>query len=74
MSKNRCENCGSTKFGLVRQRWFRFQFCSKACKADFLVARKHHIVPTIYWLRGIPRAGHDVRAQPTFAADLREHS
>jgi hypothetical protein len=69
MSKNRCENCGSTKFGLVRQRWFRFQFCSTVCKADFLVDRKRHIKQTILWLRGTPQAGHGARGQPTFAAD-----
>jgi hypothetical protein len=64
MSKNRCENCGTTKFGLVRQRWFRFQFCSKVCKTDFLATRKRHIKQTIRWFRGIPQAGHEVHGQP----------
>ena len=70
MHKISRENCGSTKFGLVRQRWFRFQFCSKACKTDFLASRKRELERTIRWLRNIREARHEVPAQSNFARDI----
>jgi endogenous inhibitor of DNA gyrase (YacG/DUF329 family) len=30
-----CAQCGG-KFGLIRQRWHGYQFCSKKCRATFL--------------------------------------
>jgi len=46
-----CENCGTTKFGLVRQRWLSYLFCSTACKAAFLAKRQRQIQHTKHWLR-----------------------
>ena len=34
--KRRCANCGTTKFGLVRHRWYRHQFCRRKCQEQFL--------------------------------------
>jgi hypothetical protein len=31
----RCAYCGG-KFGLIRQRWFKNQFCSRRCREKFL--------------------------------------
>jgi hypothetical protein len=33
--RTRCAHCGG-KFGLIRHRWFRNQFCSKRCQEKFL--------------------------------------
>jgi hypothetical protein len=65
MTKNRCESCGSTKFGLVRQRWFRFQFCSRHCKTNFLAIRKRQRQQPINWGRGVPEAGANVPKRPS---------
>ena len=34
--KRRCANCGTTRFGLIRHRWYRHQFCRKKCRDQFL--------------------------------------
>src|SRR5436305_13461418 len=34
--KRRCANCGTTKFGLIRHKWYRHQFCRKKCLDLFL--------------------------------------
>ena len=34
--KRRCAHCGTTKFGLIRHRWYRHQFCRKVCRDKFL--------------------------------------
>jgi len=34
--KRRCANCGTTKFGLIRHKWYRHQFCRKKCLDQFL--------------------------------------
>jgi hypothetical protein len=33
--QTRCAHCGG-KFGLLRQRWFTNQFCSKRCRQKFI--------------------------------------
>jgi hypothetical protein len=35
-----CAHCGSSKFGLVRQRWLRLVFCSIPCKEKYLAKLK----------------------------------
>ena len=32
----RCSTCGTTKFGLIRQRHYFLVFCSRRCKARYL--------------------------------------
>jgi len=34
--KKRCAHCGTTRFGLVRQYYYRLTFCSKRCKELYL--------------------------------------
>ena len=34
--KQACAECGTTKFGLVRQRHYFLEFCSKRCKEKYL--------------------------------------
>jgi hypothetical protein len=31
-----CGHCGSSKFGLIRHRYFNLQFCSRKCKDAYL--------------------------------------
>jgi hypothetical protein len=33
--KRCCEQCGA-RFGLIRHRWYRHQFCSVKCRASFV--------------------------------------
>ena len=35
--KQRCANCGTTRFGLIRHKWYRHQFCRKKCLDQFLI-------------------------------------
>jgi endogenous inhibitor of DNA gyrase (YacG/DUF329 family) len=32
----KCSTCGTTKFGLIRQRHYFLVFCSRRCKARYL--------------------------------------
>ena len=48
--RRKCDTCGSTKFGLIRQRWLSFVFCSKACKDEFLSKRNYQVENTKRWL------------------------
>jgi hypothetical protein len=50
MNKKQCHNCGSDKFGLVRQRWLAFHFCSRNCKVKFFAKRKRQVGQTTRWL------------------------
>jgi hypothetical protein len=56
MRKKQCDHCGSDKFGLVRQNWLGFQFCKKACRAEFLEKRKRQIEQTTRWLAYLTRS------------------
>jgi hypothetical protein len=38
----RCHAC-NRQFGLVRHRWWGYQFCKKKCLNDFLVKRSQQI-------------------------------
>jgi hypothetical protein len=33
--KKACAQCGTTRWGLIRWRWYQRQFCSKACHDRF---------------------------------------
>lgn len=33
--KKACAQCGTTRWGLIRWRWYQRQFCSKACRDQF---------------------------------------
>jgi hypothetical protein len=48
----RCQTC-NRQFGLVRHRWWGYQFCTKKCLNDFLVKRTQEIERLKGWL-GIP--------------------
>jgi hypothetical protein len=48
----RCQTC-NRQFGLVRHRWWGYQFCTKKCLNDFLVKRIQEIERLKGWL-GIP--------------------
>ena len=48
--RRKCDTCGSTKFGLIRQRWLSFVFCSKTCKDEFLSKRNYQMENTKRWL------------------------
>jgi hypothetical protein len=50
-SKHTCSTCGTDRFGLVRQEWLGYQFCSKGCLADFLAKRARQIEQTKRWLQ-----------------------
>jgi endogenous inhibitor of DNA gyrase (YacG/DUF329 family) len=41
LMKKTCAHCGTTKWGLIRWRWYRRQFCSKNCRERFLDALAH---------------------------------
>jgi tripartite-type tricarboxylate transporter receptor subunit TctC len=51
MRHNRCDNdtCGRA-FGLVRQRWMGYAFCSTACRSNFLAMRAKQIDRVKSWL------------------------
>jgi hypothetical protein len=39
--KKTCAHCGTTKWGLIRWRWYQRQFCSKKCRERFLDGLAH---------------------------------
>jgi hypothetical protein len=45
----RCASCGG-RFGLIRQRWFATQFCSKRCRDKFLAEAAEHRNRLRWWL------------------------
>jgi endogenous inhibitor of DNA gyrase (YacG/DUF329 family) len=45
-----CDNCGNSNWGLIRQRWIGYIFCSTACKAEFLSKRARQIEDLKRWL------------------------
>jgi len=45
----RCVHCGG-KFGLIRQRWFNTQFCSKRCREEFLAKFTQDRDRVLRWL------------------------
>ena len=55
----RCQAC-NRQFGLVRHRWWGYQFCKKKCLNDFLVKRSQQIGHMTGWLRSLI---HGSRAQ-----------
>jgi hypothetical protein len=50
----RCHVC-NRQFGLVRHRWWGYQFCEKKCLNDFRAQRYQQIGRMTEWLR--PRRG-----------------
>jgi endogenous inhibitor of DNA gyrase (YacG/DUF329 family) len=53
----KCSTCGTTKFGLIRQRHYFLVFCSRRCKArylDRLAQDTERIESWQRWLYGYP--------------------
>jgi len=56
----KCTTCGTTKFGLIRQRHYFLVFCCKSCKAryvDRLVHETERIKGLHRWLYGESEPG-----------------
>ena len=52
--KKRCDACGG-RFGLVRQRWWGYAFCSTTCKQNFLAKIAHQREKIRDWLGYLAR-------------------
>ena len=44
MDKKRCQNCGTTKFGLVRRYRFTLHFCSVRCEEAYLREQESKVI------------------------------
>jgi hypothetical protein len=44
MSKKRCHNCGTTKFGLIRRYRFMLHFCSGRCEEAHLRQQETKVI------------------------------
>jgi hypothetical protein len=52
--KRHCANCGTTKFGLIRHKWYGHQFCRKKCLNVFLDKLANDKKQFLKWLTPKP--------------------
>jgi hypothetical protein len=68
----RCHGCNRS-FGLVRHRWWGYQFCQKNCLKGFLAMRSQQITRMREWL-DLPHTSEYLEVSWTIRVDLHSPS